>query len=172
MNIPRGMVKIDGIGFADLPRIGLFATDTTAPGDEAAVSDEPAARELDDGVLIVHGHSDLTELDESFAATFGARVVAVSNAAGVSTLSVTEEDGTRRHIVDALEESRLETGEPLDEEAGHSRLTEESALALFERLTGIGRHDIAASEFRMLRPAQEHDETEDRPFLRRLFGLH
>ena len=172
MNIARGMVKIDGIGFADLPRIGLFATDTTARGDEVAVGDEPAARELADGVLIVHGHSDLTELDESFAGTFGRRVVAVSNAAGVSTLSVSEGDGTRRHLVDALEESRLETGEPLDEEAGHHRLTEESALALFERLTGTRRDDIAAAEFTMLRPAQEHDETEDRPFIKRLFGLH
>ncbi|MCA1780804.1 MAG: hypothetical protein ABR500_14960 [Dermatophilaceae bacterium] len=172
MNVPRGMVKIDGIGLADLPRIGLYATDTIAAGGHATVSDEPAARELEDGVLIVHGHSDLTELDESMALTFGTRVVAVSNTADLSTLAVSEGDGRRRHIVDALEESHLETGQPLPEEEGHSRLTEESALAIFERLTGIGLGDLAASEFVILRPVQEHDETEERPFIKRLFGLH
>ena len=65
-----------------------------------------------------------------------------------------------------------EEGRPLEEESGHDRLTEESALALFERLTGTRRDDIAAAEFQVLRPAQEPDETEERPFVKRLFGLH
>ena len=165
---------IDGIGIADLPRIGLYATETVATGERAMLGDEPAAREVDGGVLIVHGHSDLTEESGQFARTFGARVVAVSlsSEAGIFTLEVTDGDGTKRHLVDALEESFLEEGRPLEEESGHDRLTEESALALFERLTGTRRDDIAAAEFQVLRPAQEHDETEERPFVKRLFGLH
>ena len=161
MDLPRGIVKIDGIGLADLPRIGLFATETTAPGDRAGVGDEPAAREMADGVLIIHGHSDLTEMDESFASTYGTRVVAVglSSSADICTLAVSDADGRRRHLVDALEESSLNTGEPLPEEEGFIRLTEESALVIFERLTGITRDDIATSEFVILRPAQEQDLT-------------
>ena len=159
MNTPRGIVKIDGIGLADLPRIGLYAMDVTAPGAEAGAGDEPAAREVADGVLIVHGHSDLTETDESIARTYGTRVVAVglSSNADICTLSVSDASGRRRHLVDALEESSLNTGEPLPEEEGFTRLTEQSALAIFERLTGISRDDIATSEFTILRPAQEHD---------------
>ncbi|MGA8048063.1 MAG: hypothetical protein WCA30_17535 [Dermatophilaceae bacterium] len=159
MNVPRGIVKIDGIALADLPRIGLFATDTTALGARAGVGDEPAARETGDGVLIIHGHSDLTEMDESFARTYGTRVVAVglSSSADICTLSVSDEHGRRRHLVDALEESSLNTGDPLPEEEGFERLTEQSALAIFGRLTGITRDAIADSEFVILRSAQEQD---------------
>jgi hypothetical protein len=170
----RGIVKIDGIGLADLPRIGLYPTDTVALGDEAGVGDEPAACEVADGVLIVHGHSDLAGVDESIAATFGARVVAVglSSAAGVSSLSVSEADGRRRQLVDVLEKGSQGTGEPIPEEEGHDRLTEESALAIFHRLTGISLDDIARTEFRVLRARQEHDDAEGRPLIKRLFGLH
>jgi hypothetical protein len=174
MTSSLGMIKIDGIGLGDLPRIGLFATDTIVTGSQATESDEPSARGLADGVLVVHGHSDLTEEGASIAVTFGTRVVAVglSGNAGVYSLSVSDADGRRRHLMDVLEKSSVELGHPLEEELDDTRMTEESALALFERLTGIGLGDVRDSEFQVLRPAQEHDETEERPFLKRLFGLH
>lgn len=169
-----GLVKIDGASIADLAAIGLYPTDLRATGAEVLANPDPAALEVDGGVLIASGVTDMASESESGAIALGTRVVTCGVASWDKTamVSVYDRDGVVRHVVDTLEERTFDVGEPLAEEEGVGRLTEDSALQLFADLTGVTLQDIRDGEFVPLRPAQEHDEVEERSFFRRLFGLY
>ena len=168
-----GLVKLDGVRLADLATIGLYSTDATAPGREVLVGLDPAACEVDGGVLIAQGTTDIAQENQAQALALGTRVVAVGVATVDNTyvLSVYDRGGVVRHVVDTLEERSFEVGDPLPEEEGLARMTEHSALRVFRKLTGVSLQGALEAEFTVLRPAQEHDEPGPRPWWRQLLGL-
>ena len=165
---------IEGAGIADLATLGFHPTDARAPGREILAGVDPAACEIGGGVLIAQGVTDAAHEDERYALLLGTRVVAVgvANADNTCVLTVYDRDGLVRHVVDTLEVRGFEAGEPLVEEDGIARLTEESTLRIFENLTGVSMADIEAAEFIPLRPAGDHDDLTERPWWRRLLGIH
>lgn len=169
-----GLVKIDGVSIADLAAIGLHPTPTRATGAEVLAGADPAATEIDGGVLIASGVTDMASESETGALTLGTRVVTCGIGAADKTfmVSVYDRNGVVRHVVDTLEERSFEVGEPLSEEEGVPRLNEDTTLRIFRNLTGLSLQDVMDAEFVPLRPDQEYDEVERRSLFRRLFGLY
>lgn len=165
---------IDGASLADLAQVGLFPTDSTAPGVEVLAGVDPGACEIAGGVLIGQGHTDVSQEQQTAALTLGTRVVAVGGDTFDDTFLFTVHDrsGMRRHLLHTLAEPAVSVGDPLPEESESTVVDARSALALFERVTGVGIGELDATPFVLLRPAQEHDEAPGRSWFRRLFGLH
>lgn len=169
-----GLVMIEGADLADLARVGLHDAGSTAPGREVLASADPAALAVPGGLVIAQGRTDVSQEDEGVALALGRRVVAIGVDPTDNTylLSVYDDTGMRRHQVDTLGERGVGVGQPLPEEEGVGRLDADSTVRIFERLTGVTLADLQDARFTMLRPRQEHDEVEGRPWLRRLLGLY
>lgn len=174
MSMAFGLVMIEGAEIADLALVGLHDAGSTASGREVLASDDPGALAVAGGLLIAQGRTDISQEDEGVAIALGSRVVA----AGVDTrdntylLSVYDDTGMRRHLVDSLGHRGVTMGDPLPEEEGVERLQAESTMLIFERLTGVSLADLQDARFTMLRPRQEHDEVVERPWFKRLLGLY
>lgn len=169
-----GLVMIEGAELLDLARVGLHDAGSTASGREVLAGDDPGALAVPGGLVIAQGRTDISQEDEGVALALGSRVVAIGVDQSDNTylLSVYDADGMRRHQVDTLGERGVGVGEPLPEEEGAGRLDAESTVRIFERLTGVTVADLENERFTMLRPRQEHDEVEGRPWFRRLLGLY
>lgn len=169
-----GLVMIEGVDLPDLARVGLHDAGSTAPGREVLASDDPGALAVPGGVVIAQGRTDISQEDEGVALALGTRVVGIGVDQRDNTylLSVYDDTGMRRHQVDTLGERGVGVGEPLPEEEGVGRLDAESTVRIFERLTGVTLAELQDERFTMLRPRQEHDEVDERPWFRRLLGLY
>lgn len=169
-----GLVLIEGVRIDDLSAVGWRTTDVTASGHEVLLTGDPAACEVEGGVLIAQGRTDIALEDETYALILGTRLVAVGVATADKTyvVSVYGRDGVVRHVVDTLEERTFDVGEPLAAERDITRLDEASTLRIFESLTGLTLDDVRAADLTVLRPPQEHDEMPRRPLLKRLLGIH